>query len=88
MYQLPLGARQTAISDLPSPSKSRAVFLVVCLVAEQVAVVPPLLPAQVQLQGLPVPVTVEAVPVVQRLVVGAMVTVLLLLAPQAPLVGV
>ena len=39
--------------------------------AEQVAVVPPLLPTQLQLQG-PVPVTVVAVPALQRLVVGTL----------------
>ena len=42
--------------------------------ALQLAVVPPLDPAQVQVQG-PEPETVEAVPVEQRLVVGALETV-------------
>jgi hypothetical protein len=39
-------------------------------VAEQVAVVPPLLPAQLQFQG-PLPLTADAVPALQRLAVGA-----------------
>jgi hypothetical protein len=40
--------------------------------ATQVAVFPPLLPTQVQVQG-PLPVTAVAVPALQRLVVGALV---------------
>ena len=52
--------------------------------AEQMADAPPLLPTHDQLHG-PVPVTVEAVPVVQRLVVRAVVTTVLLAVPQAPL---
>lgn len=54
--------------------------------ALHVAIVPPLLPAHVQFQG-PLPVTVEAVPVVQRFVVGATVKVLALLLPQVPLIA-
>jgi hypothetical protein len=42
-----------------------------------------LLPLQVQFQG-PVPLTLEAVPAVQRLAVGALVNVLPLLDPQLP----
>ena len=40
-------------------------------VAEQVAVVPPLLPAQLHDHG-PLPLTVDAVPALQRLAVGAL----------------
>jgi hypothetical protein len=47
--------------------------------------VPPFVPSHVQYQG-PVPVVVDAVPVLQRLVVGAVVTVVKLAAPQVPLV--
>ena len=39
--------------------------------AEHGAVVPPLLPVQLQLHG-PLPLTIEANPVLQRLVVGAL----------------
>ena len=52
--------------------------------AEQVAVVPPLLPTQVQVQApLPV-VTVVAVPALQRLVVGAVVTATFAAVPHEP----
>ena len=51
--------------------------------AEQVAVVPPLLPTQVQVQG-PLPVTVVAVPALQRLVVGAVVTARFAAVPHEP----
>ena len=48
---------------------------------------PPLLPPQLHDHG-PVPNTVDAVPVVQRLVVGADDTVVLLGEPQMPDTGV
>jgi hypothetical protein len=54
------------------------------MLAVQVAVEPPLLPAQVQLQG-PLPVTEVAAPVEQRLVDGAVAKVPPLLLPQTPL---
>src|ERR1700722_4159208 len=57
------------------------------LLAEQLAVVPPLAPAQLHDHG-PEPETDEAEPVVQRLVVGAVETVVPFADPQAPLVGV
>jgi len=50
------------------------------------AVVPPLLPAHDQLQG-PVPATVELVPVLQRLVVGADASVRLFDDPHIPFTG-
>jgi hypothetical protein len=53
-------------------------------VAWQAAIVPPFEPAQVQLNG-PVPLTADAVPVLQRAVVGAGFPVSLLAAPHAPL---
>jgi hypothetical protein len=53
------------------------VSMIVWLFALQVALVPLLLPSHVQLQR-PVPVTADAVPVLQRLVVGAVVNVWLL----------
>jgi hypothetical protein len=56
----------------------------VCFVAEQLAVVPPFIPVQLQYQG-PVPVTVVAVPVVQRLLVGVAIAGVPLLLPQTPL---
>ena len=51
--------------------------------AEQLAVVPPLLPAQDQFHG-PLPVTAEAVPIVQSPVLGAVLTALPLAVPQEP----
>jgi len=51
--------------------------------AEQLAVVPPLLPTQVQFQG-PVPVTAVAVPELQNPVVGAEANDWLLEEPQEP----
>ena len=48
---------------------------------------PPFNPAQLQAQG-PVPVTVEALPAEQRLVVGAVGTVVPFADPQAPFTGV
>ena len=55
--------------------------------AEQVAVVPPFVPAHDQLH-VPLPVTEEAVPLVQRLLFGAMVKVAPLLVPQTPFITV
>ena len=55
--------------------------------AEQVAVVPPLLPAHVHDHG-PLPVTVDAVPALQRLVVGALARLVPFEAPHAPLTAV
>lgn len=52
--------------------------------AEQLAVVPPLLPAHFHDHG-PVPETVDGLPVAQRLVVGILLDGTALLAPQAPL---
>jgi hypothetical protein len=52
--------------------------------AEQVAVVPPLLPAQFHDQG-PLPLTADVVPAVQRLAVGVLARVAPFEEPQAPL---
>src|SRR3954451_22257833 len=49
----------------------------------QEAVVPPLKPKQLQVHG-PIPVTMEAVPVLHRLVVGALAMVTRLAPPQEP----
>ena len=76
----------SAMVTVPLESQSPA-FVSAVLVAEQLAFVPPLLPIQLQLQG-PVPVTAVAVPIVQKLVVGATVNVVPLLLPQAPFTGV
>ena len=54
--------------------------------AVQAAVVPPLLPLQLQDHG-PLPLTVVAVPALQRFVDGALVTVTPLAAPHVPLTG-
>ena len=53
-------------------------------VAEQVAVVPPPLPAQVHDHG-PLPLTVDAVPALQRFAVGALVRLAPFEEPHAPL---
>ena len=52
--------------------------------AEQVAVVPPLLPAQLHDHG-PVPATVDAVPALQRFAVGVLVRSAPFEEPHAPL---
>ncbi len=54
--------------------------------AEQLAVVPPLDPVQLHVHG-PVPLTVVAVPALQRLVVGAVVKVPPLDEPHTPFTG-
>ena len=51
--------------------------------SEQVAVEPPLLPTQVHDHG-PLPLTAEAVPAVQRLVVGAVLTATPFAGPHCP----
>ena len=53
------------------------------MLALQLAVVPPLAPPHVQLQG-PVPTTGEAVPVVHKFVAGAVACVCPSLLPQMP----
>ena len=52
--------------------------------AEQSALVPPLTPEQLHVQG-PLPLTAEAVPMPQRFVAGAAVSVWPLAGPQVPL---
>src|SRR3954452_4722255 len=51
---------------------------------EHCAVAPPLLPPQLQLQG-PLPLTAEAMPVLQKFVVGALTIATPLADPQVPL---
>ncbi len=55
--------------------------------AVQLAVEPPLLPAQLHAQG-PLPVTLDEVPAVHRLVVGTLARLSPLDAPQMPLTAV
>lgn len=57
------------------------------LLALQLAVVHPLLPAHDRDQGQ-IPHTADAVPIAQRLEVGAVETVLPLAEPQTPFIGV
>jgi hypothetical protein len=57
------------------------------MLALQLAVVPPLLPLQLQFHG-PDPARVVAVPEVQKFAVGAAENVLPLLTPHTPLIGV
>ena len=59
-------------------------ILLLWTAAEQLEEVPPLLPLHVQFHG-PLPVTVEAVPAVQRFVEGIVIKVCPLLLPQEPL---
>src|ERR1700693_2734799 len=54
--------------------------------ASQLAVVPPLLPAQLHVHG-PVPLTGETAPVPQSPVVGLLLSIAPLDAPQLPLMG-
>src|SRR5262245_31912937 len=54
--------------------------------AEQLAVVPPPVPAQLQVHG-PLPLTAEGVPTAHRLVVGAEVRVWPFDEPQTPFTG-
>ena len=56
------------------------------MAAEQLAVVPPLVPLQIQLHG-PDPVTVDAAPVKQRFVVGIDDAVMPFALPQTPFTG-
>ena len=65
---------------------AEGVIVQVWRLAEQVAVVPPFVPAQLQFHG-PEPVTALAVPAVQRLVLGAVVKVPPWDAPQTPSTG-
>jgi len=69
---------------VPLPPVTVTGTVKVWMLAEQVAVVPPLLPVQLQLQG-PLPVTLEVVPVVQRFAVGAIVIMVPLAVPHVPL---
>ena len=65
---------------------AEGVTVQVWMFAEQLAVVPPFDPAQVQVHG-PVPLTELAVPAVHRLVEGAAVKVAPLAEPHTPLTG-
>ena len=69
----------------PAPVTEPLTFQVL-MGAEQVAFVPPFVPAQFQVQG-PEPLTALALPAVQRLVVGALVAGVLLAEPHAPSTG-
>ena len=83
-HKLAVGAVETVV---PFAEPHAPVTGVGVLLAEHCAVVPPLLPVQFHVHG-PVPLTAEAVPVEQRLVVGMLPTVIPLALPQAPLTGV
>src|SRR5882757_10876623 len=88
VQRLVVGAVETVVpfADPQTPLTGEGGVTTV-LFAEQVAVVPLLEPAQDQVKG-PVPLTDEVEPVVQRLVVGAVETVVPFADPQAPLIGV
>src|SRR6516225_2072976 len=76
-----VGAVETAT---PFAGPQTPLMAVGCSGALHESFVPPRLPLHVQFQG-PVPVTVVAVPAVQRLVVGAVVTATPFAGPQDPL---
>ena len=83
LHRLVVGAPVTA-TPLAEP---QVPLMAVCFSgAEQLALVPPLEPRQLQAQG-PEPVMDEVVPVLQRLVVGAVLTATLLAGPHWPLTG-
>src|SRR5512135_13995 len=65
---------------------AEGVTVQVCMFAEQFAFEPPFDPAQVQVHG-PLPLTVLALPALQRLLVGAVVKVPPLDEPHWPLTG-
>ena len=82
----PLRQDISPLTEPPPVPASESASEYVCIFALQLASVPPELPWQLHLQGS-VPDTAVAVPVVQKLVVGAVVNVPPLLVPQAPLTG-
>ncbi len=81
---LTMGCGVLGLMEPFAPAEGVTVQLVIA--AEQFAVLPPLAPAQVQVQG-PEPLTLLGVPTVQRFVVGALVNVPPLDEPQEPLTG-
>jgi len=87
---LPEGSTATELpaSKLAPPKLSAdTVCPPLWILAEQLAVVPPLDPVQLHVQG-PLPLTVVAVPALQRLVVGAEVNVPPFEEPQEPFTAV
>jgi hypothetical protein len=85
VQRFPVGAVETAtpFAEPQTPLTGEAL----CSGALHEEFVPPLLPLHVQAQG-PAPVTVVAMPAVQRPAVGAIVTATPFAEPQAPLTGV
>ena len=80
-------ARGTPVAPLAGLFELTCGGAELCMAAEQLAVVPPFSPAQLQVQG-PEPVTALALPVVQRLVLGAAVKVPPWAVPHAPSTGI
>src|ERR1700730_4764436 len=85
VQRFPVGAVETAtpFAEPQTPSTGEAL----CSGALHEEFDPPLLPLHAQAQG-PAPVTVVAVPVVQRPIVGVVVTATPFAEPQAPLTSV
>jgi hypothetical protein len=75
-----------ALSDAPFADPHTPLVSACARFAEHCAVVPLLLPAQLQFHG-PVPVTAEAVPALHRLAVGALATVVPPALPYTPFTG-
>ena len=80
-----LFATVCAVAGLMVPLlPAEGVTVQVWIFAEQFATEPPFAPVQVQVHGLPLPVTVLAAPALQRLVAGAVVNVPPLAVPHTP----
>ena len=83
LHRLAAGA---AVNAWPS-DEPQAPFIAAAFAAEQLAVVPSFAPAQLHVHG-PLPLTAEAVPVLQRFVEGITVNVWPLDEPHVPFTGV
>jgi hypothetical protein len=84
--QRPVDGALVAVAPLAGPHTPLVPAGGGVLLAEQIALLPPLVPAQIQPQG-PVPLMAEAVPVEHRPVVGAVATVVPFAGPHTPLVA-
>ncbi len=85
--QRPSVGATAIVVPLADPQAPLVATVAIVFCAEHWAVVPPFEPVQLQAKG-PEPVTLDEVPVVQRLEVGAVDTVVPLDEPQAPFTAV
>jgi hypothetical protein len=86
-HEIPDGDEVIVPLPVTEVERVKEVGVVVCLVAEHDAVVPPLVPAHVQVKLVVPVVTTDAAPVEQRLVVGAVARVWLLEVPHTPAIA-